>query len=96
MRAATQHAATVVILRLTHPPITSGWEVNQTSGISAKGMPKHMLIVACELQLRLVEEPYLASTHGSSYIDYATRTGRFLSGLGRLTARNQPLLGGSE
>ena len=42
------------------------------------------LFVAVELQVRLVEEPYLLRTHGPGYRDYAARVGRFLPGLGRL------------
>ena len=41
------------------------------------------LVVALEVQVRLVEEPYLRSTHGASYDDYASRVGRFVPGLGR-------------
>lgn len=37
-----------------------------------------LLLVALELQVRAVEEPYLLHTHGSTYTAYATRTGRFL------------------
>jgi protein-S-isoprenylcysteine O-methyltransferase Ste14 len=42
------------------------------------------LLVALELQVRLVEEPYLLRTHGDSYVDYAARVGRFIPGLGLL------------
>ena len=42
------------------------------------------LLVALELQVRLVEEPYLTRAHGTSYRDYASRTGRFVPGWGRL------------
>lgn len=42
------------------------------------------LIGALELQVRLVEEPYLCATHGDAYRRYAARTGRFVPGLGRL------------
>jgi len=43
-----------------------------------------VLLVALELQVRLVEEPYLTRAHGTSYRDYASRTGRFVPGSGRL------------
>ena len=43
------------------------------------------LFVAVELQVRLVEEPYLLRTHGEAYRQYAARVGRFVPGLGRLT-----------
>lgn len=42
------------------------------------------LVVAIELQVRLVEEPHLLRTHGQSYRDYAATVGRFVPGLGRL------------
>lgn len=42
------------------------------------------LVVALELQVRVVEEPYLRRVHGTAYADYAARAGRFLPGVGRL------------
>lgn len=42
------------------------------------------LIAALEIQVRLVEEPYLKVAHGESYRRYAAGTGRFLPGIGRL------------
>ncbi len=42
------------------------------------------LLVALELQVRGVEEPYLLRTHGETYRRYAAATGRFLPGIGRL------------
>jgi protein-S-isoprenylcysteine O-methyltransferase Ste14 len=45
-----------------------------------------VLVVALELQVRLVEEPYLGATHGAAYLDYAARAGRFVPSLGRLGA----------
>lgn len=42
------------------------------------------LVLALQLQTRVVEEPYLLRTHGDAYRAYAARTGRFLPGLGRL------------
>lgn len=44
------------------------------------------LVVAVQLQVRVVEEPYLIRTHGSRYLAYASRTGRFVPSLGRLPA----------
>ena len=44
-------------------------------------------IVAFEVQVRLVEEPFLFRTHGRAFIDYATRVGRFVPGVGRLRRR---------
>jgi protein-S-isoprenylcysteine O-methyltransferase Ste14 len=45
------------------------------------------LVVALEVQVRLVEEPYLRRTHGAAYTGYAAGTGRFLPGVGRSTRR---------
>lgn len=42
------------------------------------------LLVGLELQVRLVEEPYLLETHGDEYGSYAARVGRFVPGLGLL------------
>jgi protein-S-isoprenylcysteine O-methyltransferase Ste14 len=44
-----------------------------------------VLALALDLHVRLVEEPYLAATHGRSYTSYAARVGRFVPWLGRLT-----------
>ena len=41
-------------------------------------------VVSVELQVRLVEEPYLLRVHGAAYREYAARAGRFLPGAGRL------------
>ena len=42
------------------------------------------LLVAVELQVRVVEEPYLLTAHGESYGRYAHRVGRFVPGVGKL------------
>jgi protein-S-isoprenylcysteine O-methyltransferase Ste14 len=44
-----------------------------------------ILLVSLELQTRLVEEPYLTRVHGEAYRGWASRVGRFLPGVGRLT-----------
>jgi protein-S-isoprenylcysteine O-methyltransferase Ste14 len=41
-------------------------------------------VAAIQVQVRLVEEPYLARVHGDAYRRYAARTGRFVPWLGRL------------
>ncbi|TFV45439.1 isoprenylcysteine carboxylmethyltransferase family protein [Blastococcus sp. TF02A-35] len=41
------------------------------------------LVVAVQLQVRAVEEPYLSRVHGRTYAGYAARTGRFLPRAGR-------------
>jgi protein-S-isoprenylcysteine O-methyltransferase Ste14 len=46
------------------------------------------LLIALELQVRVVEEPYLLRAHGSAYADYAARVGRFVPGVGRFGKAN--------
>jgi protein-S-isoprenylcysteine O-methyltransferase Ste14 len=43
-----------------------------------------LFVAGLEIQVRLVEEPYLLRVHGDAYRRYAERTGRFLPGVGRL------------
>jgi protein-S-isoprenylcysteine O-methyltransferase Ste14 len=43
-----------------------------------------VLVAAFEIQVRLVEEPYLLRAHGDAYREYASRVGRFVPGLGLL------------
>ena len=38
--------------------------------------------VGIEVQVRVVEEPYLAAVHGTDYDDYRASTGRFVPGVG--------------
>jgi protein-S-isoprenylcysteine O-methyltransferase Ste14 len=45
-----------------------------------------LLVIALEMQTRLVEEPHLRRVHGEAYAEYSARVGRFLPGLG-LTRR---------
>jgi protein-S-isoprenylcysteine O-methyltransferase Ste14 len=42
------------------------------------------LVVGIQIQVRRVEEPYLLRTHGEAYARWASHTGRFVPGLGRL------------
>lgn len=48
------------------------------------------LIVAIQLQVRVVEEPYLASHHGLAWADYAGRVGRFIPNVGTNTTTSPP------
>jgi protein-S-isoprenylcysteine O-methyltransferase Ste14 len=50
-------------------------------GLAAFGL----LALGVDLHVRLVEEPYLAATHGRAYSAYAARVGRFVPWAGRLT-----------
>jgi len=47
-------------------------------------------LLALELQVRGVEEPYLARTHGGAYLDYGGRVGRFVPGMGLLSNPTTP------
>jgi protein-S-isoprenylcysteine O-methyltransferase Ste14 len=42
-----------------------------------------LVVASLEIQVRRVEEPYLLATHGEAYRRYASRTGRFVPGVGR-------------
>jgi len=42
-----------------------------------------LLVATIELQVRVVEEPYLLSKHGDAYRDYLASVGRFVPGVGR-------------
>jgi protein-S-isoprenylcysteine O-methyltransferase Ste14 len=44
------------------------------------------LVGALELQIRLVEKPYLLRTRGEHYADYTSRVGRFFLGVGRISS----------
>lgn len=41
-----------------------------------------LLLVAIEMQVRVVEEPYLRRLHADTYVTYQSRVGRFLPGIG--------------
>lgn len=45
------------------------------------------LVLALELQVRVVEEPYLLAAQGEPYARYAARVGRFVPGVGRIPLR---------
>jgi len=54
------------------------------------------LLAAVQIQVRVVEEPYLARVHGAAYLAYVSRAGRFLPRLGRrLSGRPKVASGGS-
>jgi protein-S-isoprenylcysteine O-methyltransferase Ste14 len=42
-----------------------------------------LLVVAVQLQVRVVEEPYLRRVHGRAYRGYSARVGRFVPGVGK-------------
>ncbi|WP_329081245.1 MULTISPECIES: methyltransferase family protein [unclassified Streptosporangium] len=61
-----------------------GWTLLVPSALSLAALAA--LITAIELQVRVIEEPYLIRTHGSDYLTYASSAGRFVPALGRLSA----------
>jgi protein-S-isoprenylcysteine O-methyltransferase Ste14 len=48
------------------------------------------LVVALDVQVRVVEEPYLLRAQGRRYAEYAGRVGRFVPGVGRLGDGPEP------
>jgi protein-S-isoprenylcysteine O-methyltransferase Ste14 len=77
--------------RLVRNPVFS-WIVVTAAGLallvpneaSLAGLA--VLVASIEVQVRLVEEPYLTRAHGDGYVRWASRTGRFVPGIGRLSA----------
>jgi protein-S-isoprenylcysteine O-methyltransferase Ste14 len=67
----TAMLVTAAGLTMTIPNVTS------VAGLVA-------LVVALEVQVRLVEEPYLVAAQRDLYVRYASRVGRFAPGIGRL------------
>jgi protein-S-isoprenylcysteine O-methyltransferase Ste14 len=80
--------------RLVRNPIFSGMVVTLI-GV-ALAVPNVVAVlglvaatIGVELQVRSVEEPYLRRLHGSMYVGYASRVGRFVPLLGRLRSRTE-------
>jgi protein-S-isoprenylcysteine O-methyltransferase Ste14 len=48
------------------------------------------LVAAVQIQVRVVEEPYLVRTHGQRYLHYAASAGRFLPAIGRIRGERGP------
>lgn len=65
-------------------PASTGLALMVPSVVAVGGLVA--LAVALELQVRVVEEPYLRRVHGAAYDDYAVHVGRFVPGVGRLRA----------
>lgn len=66
-------------------PASAGLTLMVPSVVAIAGLAA--LFVALELQVRVVEEPYLRRAHGEVYERYAAAVGRFLPGLGTLGRR---------
>jgi protein-S-isoprenylcysteine O-methyltransferase Ste14 len=65
-------ATTVVGLALVVPNVLAGAMVGLV-----------VLSLQVQVQVGLVEEPYLERVHGHAYVSYAARTGRFVPGIGK-------------
>ena len=63
-------------------PVTLGFTLMAANPVTIAGLVA--LVVALEIQTRVVEEPYLLAAHGAAYADYASRVGRFFPYVGRL------------
>jgi protein-S-isoprenylcysteine O-methyltransferase Ste14 len=61
--------------------IAGGFALLVPTWISIVGLV--LLVGSVELQVRLVEEPYLRRLHGSAYAGYVAAVGRFLPKVGR-------------
>ena len=48
-----------------------------------------LLVSGIQIQVRAVEEPFMKQIHGETYMSWARRVGRFIPGVGRLTARGR-------
>lgn len=68
-------------------PASAGLALMVPSVVALAGLAA--LFVALQLQVRVVEEPYLLRVHGARYADYAARVGRFAPAIGRLRASSR-------
>ena len=62
--------------------LLAGQQLTVPSVLSAAAFA--VFAAAVQVQVRLIEEPYLLRTHGADYRSYASRTGRFVPLAGRL------------
>jgi protein-S-isoprenylcysteine O-methyltransferase Ste14 len=62
-------------------PTALGLALMVPSVVAAVGL--FVLVVSLELQVRVVEEPYLLAVHGDAYRSYAAKVGRFAPGVGK-------------
>ena len=85
---ASSRLVTTGLFRLVRNPILSA---TATTAVGLALMVPNVFaalmlaafVTAMEIQVRLVEEPYLLGAHGDDYRRYAARTGRFLPWIGR-------------
>jgi protein-S-isoprenylcysteine O-methyltransferase Ste14 len=86
---ATGQLVTSGPFRIVRNPIFTGTAITEVGLVLV--MPNVLAVAALvcfalstQIQVRLVEEPYLLRVHGEAYRRYAARTGRFVPGIGRL------------
>lgn len=62
-----------------------------TAAVTSSGLAIGLatLVTAIQLQVRVVEEPYLLRTHGKQYRHYGAQVGRFLPGIGQLRVTSE-------
>ncbi len=48
-----------------------------------------LMVVGLQIQVRLIEEPFLVRTQGEAYVRYGQRVGRFVPGLGKFAPGGQ-------
>jgi protein-S-isoprenylcysteine O-methyltransferase Ste14 len=94
-RGERTELATRGLYRHARNPIYSGmllvWAAEALlvpNAVSLAGLA--LTFVAVELFVRRVEEPHLVAIHGDAYRSYASAVGRFLPGVGRLSASGAP------
>jgi protein-S-isoprenylcysteine O-methyltransferase Ste14 len=71
-------------------PTVLGLVLMVPSALAIAGLA--ILFAGLEMQVRLVEEPYLVRTHGDEYTAYAARVGRFVPKLGLLRGAGGQLM----
>lgn len=81
------------LFRIVRNPVFSGMIVAHTGMLlmvpTAVSVASLLcLVAAVEIQVRVLEEPYLLGAHGEDYVRYASRAGRLLPFVGRLDGRS--------
>ncbi len=83
----------VVALTSFEPVTVLSAPAFQVTGVVAAVFGMAVLFLALQLQVRVVEEPYLQRVHGSSYAGYAAATGRFVPRVGPMDQQSSSLKG---
>ena len=89
---ATTELVTSGPFRLVRNPVFTGSAITVLGlALVVPNVVSLLMLVAflagLEIQVRLVEEPYLLRVHGDAYRTYAARTGRFVPCVGRLRSQ---------